>query len=415
MAKREKLQERRTTRSFTQESLATLLHVSPRTVRGWEAGTSAPYPEHRQPLADALHIGLDDLDRLLAGLPIMDANSTIFDATLPTDSTELSRWLADRTISATEMDFCRLQLVNIASDFVCHPPSLWFTSLQTLWRRLHHRLTTGVRPRQVHDVYLLAGMTATVLAHAHHLLGKSREALEHADIALLLADEIDHADLSSWVLGTRALIFDSKGRPIEALASLDQARALSSRSVTSGTGTVRLWTYYARVHTGRGDASAALRAAESAAAADEHINSGSLSGDLDGIGGILTFGTAKRLALTAGAHLASGRADVAVAHTRAAITAYEQGPGQQRSYGDEALAYLDLARGQLVLGDLDGATSSTRVVLTLPPDRRISPLHPSLQDLARSLTAVPRREPAALALRHELDDFRLGNSGTIVV
>ncbi|GAA1309100.1 helix-turn-helix transcriptional regulator [Saccharothrix xinjiangensis] len=70
MPKRETLQQRRKKRGFTQESLAALLRVSPRTVRNWEAGTRAPYPEHRQPLADALHLDLDQLDRLLDGLPI---------------------------------------------------------------------------------------------------------------------------------------------------------------------------------------------------------------------------------------------------------------------------------------------------------------------------------------------------------
>ncbi|TQM78196.1 DNA-binding XRE family transcriptional regulator [Saccharothrix saharensis] len=65
MAKRGKLQERRTKRGFTQEGLAALLHVSPRTIRGWEAGTSAPYPEYRQPLADALDVTLDQLEQLL--------------------------------------------------------------------------------------------------------------------------------------------------------------------------------------------------------------------------------------------------------------------------------------------------------------------------------------------------------------
>ncbi|WP_053719448.1 helix-turn-helix transcriptional regulator [Saccharothrix sp. NRRL B-16348] len=72
MTRRKTLQQRRLTCGLTQERLAEKVGVNARTVRTWEAGTSTPSPEQRPPLAQALAIGIDDLDRLLTGLPIRD-------------------------------------------------------------------------------------------------------------------------------------------------------------------------------------------------------------------------------------------------------------------------------------------------------------------------------------------------------
>ena len=69
MARRKALQQQRVRAGYSQESLAEKLSVSARTVRGWEAGTSTPAADQRRPLAEALHITVDQIDLLLAGLP----------------------------------------------------------------------------------------------------------------------------------------------------------------------------------------------------------------------------------------------------------------------------------------------------------------------------------------------------------
>ncbi|MFC5055739.1 helix-turn-helix transcriptional regulator [Saccharothrix xinjiangensis] len=75
--RREALQRRRRKSGFTQDSLGAQLGVNARTIRSWEAGENEPLPELRQPLADALRVTLDDLDRLLAGLPASTTSDNV--------------------------------------------------------------------------------------------------------------------------------------------------------------------------------------------------------------------------------------------------------------------------------------------------------------------------------------------------
>ncbi|MGM1060641.1 helix-turn-helix domain-containing protein [Saccharothrix sp. Mg75] len=95
MARREALQQQRVKAGYSQESLAEKLTVSARAVRTWEAGTSTPVADQRRPLADALHVTIDQLDRLLAGLPITDElqSSQSVNETPATDSR--SSWIND--------------------------------------------------------------------------------------------------------------------------------------------------------------------------------------------------------------------------------------------------------------------------------------------------------------------------------
>lgn len=77
MARRKALQQQRVRAGYSQESLAEKLAVSARAVRTWEAGTNTPAADQRRPLADALHITVDQLDLLLAGLPTHDEPQSV--------------------------------------------------------------------------------------------------------------------------------------------------------------------------------------------------------------------------------------------------------------------------------------------------------------------------------------------------
>jgi transcriptional regulator with XRE-family HTH domain len=64
---RDKLAARRRAVGHTQESLAEVLDVAVSTVARWEQGGGCPLPALRRPLAEALSVSLEDLDRLLRG------------------------------------------------------------------------------------------------------------------------------------------------------------------------------------------------------------------------------------------------------------------------------------------------------------------------------------------------------------
>jgi transcriptional regulator with XRE-family HTH domain len=64
---RDKLAARRRALGHTQESLAEILGVAVSTVARWEQGGGCPLPALRRPLAEALSVSLEGLDRLLRG------------------------------------------------------------------------------------------------------------------------------------------------------------------------------------------------------------------------------------------------------------------------------------------------------------------------------------------------------------
>jgi transcriptional regulator with XRE-family HTH domain len=64
---RHKLAARRRALGHTQESLAEILDVAVSTVARWEQGAGCPLPALRRPLADAISVSLESLDRLLSG------------------------------------------------------------------------------------------------------------------------------------------------------------------------------------------------------------------------------------------------------------------------------------------------------------------------------------------------------------
>ena len=90
-----------------------------------------------------------------------------------------------------------------------------------------------------------------------------------------------------------------------------------------------------------------------------------------------------------------------------AIGLYETGPVEQRSYGDEALARVEVTTARLALDDLHGAHEALRPVLELPPERRIEQLAVGLVRV-RSTLALPRyaRVQIAREIIQEVDQYQ---------
>jgi len=85
---------------------------------------------------------------------------------------------------------------------------------------------------------------------------------------------------------------------------------------------------------------------------------------------------------------------------------YEAGPTDHRSYGDEALARVDVAAARLGLNDLDGAQAALEPVFRLPPERRIKQISAGLAR-TRALLAVAQyaRARVAVEINVQLDTF----------
>ncbi|HEX5348367.1 MAG TPA: XRE family transcriptional regulator, partial [Pseudonocardiaceae bacterium] len=129
--------------------------------------------------------------------------------------------------------------------------------------------------------------------------------------------------------------------------------------------------------------------------------------ELAEFGGLLSFPLAKQHYYAGSTYALLGEAEHAQKNALLAIHIYETGPVEQRSYGDEALARMDLTTARLALDDLDGASEALRPVLATPLERRIEQLAVGISRV-RSALALPRyaRAPVAREIAQDVDRYQ---------
>jgi hypothetical protein len=292
----------------------------------------------------------------------------------------------------------RLRLRQLSAGYV-HTP-IWpvFTELTAL-RDEVFGLLEAPDPRWATDLYVIAGTTCAMLAHASGNLGFLDEAALQAHTALICARRVGHGPLAAWALGVRALQAEWNGRAVDALGHLERAGLELARDSRVGTMPVWLAAIEARAQASLGrrrEAMAALGRVERAAPVG--------SNDLDAIGGILTFPEPKRVFYTASALRRLGQLRQAESGALDAIAEYSRGPAEQRSYGDEALAWLEVAIARAGRGELDGAVSAIERVQHMPPERHLAWLLRPLRELGRSVsTARLHSATAATGIRDAVE------------
>jgi hypothetical protein len=285
-------------------------------------------------------------------------------------------------LSDLAVDALRLRLRHLSAGYVHTPMWPVFTELTAL-RDEVFELLEAPDPHRTADLYVIAGTACAMLAHASGNLGFLDEAALQAHTALICARRVGHGPLAAWALGVRALQAEWNGRAVEALDHLERAGDELTRDSRAGTMPVWLAAIEARAQASLGrrrEATAALNRVERAGPSG--------SNDLDAIGGILTFPEAKRMFYTASALRRLGHLGSAESGALAAITEYERGPAEQRSYGDEALAWLEVAIARAGRGELDGAATAIERVQHMPSERHLAPLLRPLRELARSVSSA---------------------------
>jgi hypothetical protein len=133
-----------------------------------------------------------------------------------------------------------------------------------------------------------------------------------------------------------------------------------------------------------GNASAAVAAIERA----QNARAGHSPDNLDGIGGLFSFSTAKQRYYSAGAfiHLDDG-AGRASEEATAALHLYDA--GADPSHSDAAGARAELALSRALTGEIDGAGEALAPVLELAPERRIRRQDPRPRLHERRLARLP--------------------------
>jgi len=355
-----------------------------RTLDHWLSGTlrTAPQPVRRRVLEAEFGHAVTELLSFAEDGPRLPSPRAAVDpgavSAAAARSARFGQRLDGNAISELTLEQLRLRLAQLSAGYV-HAP-IWpvFMELAALRDDVLDLLETP-DPARAADLYVIAGTTCAMLAHASGNLGFLDEAAVHAHTALICGRRVGHRHLTAWALGVRALQAEWHGRPNEALEHL----ARIGPEVPYGW----LAAIEARAQASRGRAGEAL-------AALERVERTRPNGSLDAIGGIFAFPEPKRLFYSASALRRLGRLPDAESTALAAIREYESGPRDQRSYGDEALAWLEVAIARAGRAELDGAAEAVERVGDLPPERLVVPLLRPLDDLRTSVSAVRLRSAA---------------------
>jgi transcriptional regulator with XRE-family HTH domain len=385
--RRARLAERRKVLGLTQEALAEALLVERTTVARWEAGANTPGLWARRRLADVLHVPLDHVEDLLVpglisplkpdGVMIVTSGSPTWEdadglralaTTAAQSSSAFTDLFSSSNVSDDVLEHFGLALSRIATAYVHAPLLPLFTELVTVRDNLFALLHGRQSPQQSRDLFLLAGTACLLLAHASQNLGETASSMAQIRAAQLCAERAGHTGLRAWTAGTGALIAEWSPQSRMSLKLAQHAASLAP----PGEARIRIAAIEARTAARIGDHVLARRALDRMQDARQETP---VHDEVEQFGGLLTFPAAKQDYYLGGTYTLLGDHEAAHHHATAAITAYRDGPPEERSYGDEALAHIDLITIGILEGAFDDdAEGALRHVLDLPADLRIRQL-----------------------------------------
>lgn len=332
--------------------------------------------------------------------PTAGTDPRLVTANAAAQSLTFAAWAESSNVGSAALEHLRFELCRIAVDYVHAPLLPLFHDLLMLRDSAFALLQGHQSPGEARELFFLTGTTCVLLAHASQNLGDCGAAMAQVRTAWTCAEQADHDGLRAWSRGTAALIAEWSNQQRRALNYAQEGQ----RYAKTADSRVRLAAIEARAAAWTGDRHRALAALDAISRARD---TAARPDEFDEFGGVLSFPLPKQLYYTGTTYVLLGEAGHAEHHALNAITLYETGPTAARSYGDEALARLDVTAARVTLGDLDGAHEALTPVLALPTEQRIRQLGIGLARV-RSALAVPRFARATLArsLTADLDEFR---------
>ncbi|MFD3565023.1 helix-turn-helix domain-containing protein [Streptomyces sp. NPDC058686] len=396
----------RTSRGWTQQQVADEYNVlegraakTGKEIGRYEREARVPVPYTRKHLAQVFGVDVAVLDRAVAvsrrrrdgassvetveehapPVPAPRSATGVVSADASA-SAEFARFVAVRNADELVVEQLEADVARLARSYVSHPLLELYVEIRQLRDGVFELLRGRQRPRQTSDLYVSASRLCGLSAHVCLDLGHYDEAATHARAARACAEAAGHEGLLAWVRAVESLIAYWTGR-YEQAARLAQA---GRHHRSGGTIGARLASLEARALAIAGD-----QAGAAAALLDAEHARDTMRG-YDDAPGVFAFPAAKQFAYAGTTHLAIGGRDhvqQAIASASTAVRLYRSAENDDQSVGDLFAAHVDLARGHLLLEDVEGAEAMLGFVLEAPPERVSASIVRRLVDLGRELNA----------------------------
>lgn len=300
-------------------------------------------------------------------------------------------------VGSTALDGLRAQVQHLSVSYVTQPPLSCFSEMVSLRDGLHQLLQGQQRPQQSSELHLMLGQVSCLLSVATLDLGNPYDAGGHARAAFAYGEAIGHDELRAWARATESCAARYAGRLPDSVRLAREGQRYAGRGDVLG----RLYDLEARALAQMGDA-AAVRVAERA---PEVV--GTADSDIAGVtGGEFGVSQARLAYGRGGTYLALGRYEEARMESQRALTLYSQHPPEDRSYGCEALARLNLANAHLRDGQLDGVQTVLEPVFGLPDTHRLQIYSDGLLEISDHLARPELRSPSADQLAERIAVLR---------
>jgi hypothetical protein len=286
-------------------------------------------------------------------------------------------------VGEATLEQLRADLVRLSALSDTGAPFPAFLDMRRVRDRACRLLDRRQRPRELADLYLLAGCLNGLMGVTANRLGYPDAAEELIRAGWAYADIIGHNALRGMLRAGHAYVMYWRGRYSE---GRDFA-ADGLRYASQGPLGANLHVEHARAAARLGDAQTARRAVGLAHAAQET----DADGDLTQIGGevfALSRATTCSMAGSALAEIAGNEREAA-GELQRAISRYDEEPrpGEYHGTAGRALAGTDLAIVRLRSGALDAAATALEPVLALPPAQRVATLTARLARVREELAA----------------------------
>lgn len=273
--------------------------------------------------------------------------------------------IASRDVSELDMVHLMANTQTLAQLYNHEAPGRILELASPKYERTKIALDSTRDPRQLAEIYYILGRLHAILSYATLDLGRDDTAKNHSLAVIRCGRHAAHSELEAWGWGTLSMILRFQGKNEQSVA-----KALSGLELTvSGSSAARLHAQAALSYVELHNVDSST---EQLKACDEIVDLPPASPEMRD--GIFFFSRAKHHYYAGSAYADFGPAFAprAVEESRSAIEWFRAGDADTRSYSDELLANVHLARGLFMSEKFDEIPDALAALFQSDPDYRTS-------------------------------------------